>query len=180
MHFQRTPIEGVWVIDPERRHDERGWFARVFDERELASRGLRTSFPQCSVSHNRRTGTLRGLHLQAPPHEEAKLIRCTAGAVFDVAVDVRHGSPTRGAWHAVELSAANGRLVYLAEGIAHGFQTLVDDSELFYQISSAYEPSAARGYRWDDPAFGIEWPRADERIIAGKDLAWPLVDGADR
>jgi dTDP-4-dehydrorhamnose 3,5-epimerase len=171
--FTETELAGAWVVAPEPLSDVRGFFARTFDADEFARRGLRSVFPQCSVSYNARAGTLRGMHFQAPPHEEAKLVRCTAGAIFDVILDLRPGSATRGRWVGVELSAENRRALYVPEGFAHGFQTLADATEVFYQISADFAPAAARGVRWDDPAFGIEWPAADVRIISDRDRAYP-------
>lgn len=173
MIFTETALPGAWVVEPEPVHDERGFFARTFDRDAFATRGLCTAFAQCSVSYNHRAGTLRGLHFQAAPHEEAKLVRCTAGAVFDVIVDLRPGSATRGRWAAVELSAENRRALYIPEGFAHGFQSLADGSELFYQISVPYRPESARGVRWDDPAFAIAWPEAERRIVSARDRSYP-------
>jgi dTDP-4-dehydrorhamnose 3,5-epimerase len=158
MIFTGTNIDGVWVIDAERLEDERGFFARTWDADEFTEQGLNPELTQCSISYNLARGTLRGMHYQAAPHEEAKLVRCTAGAIFDVALDLRPGSPTFKAWFGVELSAQNRRALYVPEGCAHGFLTLEDDSEVHYQISQAYMPDAARGVRWDDPAFAISWP----------------------
>jgi dTDP-4-dehydrorhamnose 3,5-epimerase len=175
MRFGETPIAGAWVVDVEPSSDERGLFARTFDADLFAERGLSSSFPQCSTSFNHRAGTLRGLHYQAEPHAECKLVRCTAGAVFDVMVDLRPGSPTNARWYGLELSAADRRAVYVPRGVAHGFQTLVDGSELLYLIDTPYEPAAARGVRWDDPAVGIEWPEppGGERVISERDRAFP-------
>lgn len=173
MRFTETGIDGVLVIDVEPFVDERGMFARVWCEEELAAHGLTAHLSQCSISRNPKAGTLRGMHYQRAPHEEAKLVRCTHGAVYDVALDLREDSPTRGRWHAAELSAENGAALFVPEGCAHGFQTLVDDTEVLYLISHAYTPSASTGVRWDDPAFGIEWPAAAERTIGPRDLAWP-------
>ncbi|HEX8243788.1 MAG TPA: dTDP-4-dehydrorhamnose 3,5-epimerase, partial [Longimicrobium sp.] len=166
MIFTATELAGAWIVDPERLEDERGFFARTFDAGEFARRGLRSAFPQCSVSFNARAGTLRGMHFQAEPHAEAKLVRCTAGAVYDVIVDLRPESPTRLRWIGVELSAANRRALYVPEGCAHGFQTLADASEVFYQISVPYAAESARGVRWNDPAFGITWPAAERRTMS--------------
>ena len=173
MRFTETELAGVLVVDPEPTSDERGLFARTFDSAEFARRGLRSHFPQCSVSFNTHAATLRGMHYQAAPHGEAKLVRCTAGGVFDVAVDLREGSPTRGRWVGVELTAANRRGLYVPEGCAHGFQTLADATEVFYQISAEYVPGAARGVRWDDPALGIAWPAAESRVISERDRTYP-------
>lgn len=172
MIFTETALAGAWLVEVEPHRDERGFFARTFDEAEFARRGLRDRFPQCSVSFNARAGTLRGMHFQAAPHEEAKLVRCTAGAVFDVIVDLRPGSATRGRWVGVELSAANRRALYVPEGFAHGFQTLADDTEVFYQVSAAFHPESARGVRWDDPAFGVGWPAAERRILSERDRGY--------
>jgi dTDP-4-dehydrorhamnose 3,5-epimerase len=158
MTFEETAVPGAFVVTPERAEDDRGFFARTWCRREFAGRGLNPDLSQCGVSWNRRRGTLRGLHYQADPHPEAKLVRCTRGAVFDVAVDLRPGSATFGRWAAAELTADNGRMLYIPEGCAHGFQTLDDDSEVFYQISAAYHPDLARGVRWDDPALNVAWP----------------------
>lgn len=172
MRLTETDLAGAWLVEPEPVADIRGFFARTFDAVEFARRGLRSTFPQCSVSYNARAGTLRGMHFQTAPHEEAKLVRCTAGAIFDVIVDLRVGSATRGRWLGVELTAENRRALYVPEGFAHGFQTLEDRSEVFYQISTAFVPEAAAGVRWDDPAFGIEWPVADSRILSDRDRGY--------
>jgi dTDP-4-dehydrorhamnose 3,5-epimerase len=158
MIFKGTDIDGLWVIEPERHEDERGFFARTWDPDEFAERGLNPELAQCSISFNRARGTLRGLHYQAAPHEEAKLVRCTSGAIFDVALDLRPDSSTFRDWFGVELSAENRLALYIPEGCAHGFLTLADDSEVHYQISQAYVPDAGRGVRWNDPAFAIRWP----------------------
>lgn len=172
MIFQETGLEGMKVIDPEPSSDSRGHFTRTWCAETFRARGIDAAFVQCGASFNHRRGTLRGLHYQAAPHEEAKLIRCTRGRVWDVALDLRVGSPTMGEWRAVELAADTGRMVYLPEGFAHGFQTLEDESELFYQISAAYIPEAARGVRWDDPELAIPWPLADP-ILSEKDRGLP-------
>jgi dTDP-4-dehydrorhamnose 3,5-epimerase len=158
MKFIETAVAGAWVIEPERHEDDRGFFARTWDTTVFAERGLNPAFVQSSVSYNHRRGTLRGLHYQVAPCEEAKLVRCTAGAVFDVAVDLRPASKSFCQWFGVELSAANRLGLYVPEGCAHGFLTLSDDSEIAYQISEFWAPEAGRGVRWNDPVFGIEWP----------------------
>ncbi|MBM3981665.1 MAG: dTDP-4-dehydrorhamnose 3,5-epimerase [Planctomycetes bacterium] len=168
-----TVLPGVFVIEVEPRADARGLFARTYCAEEFAARGLCTTWPQCNVSFNTKAGTLRGMHWQAAPHEEVKLVRCTAGAALDVVADLRVGSPTYKKWVAVELTAENRRAVYIPGGFAHGFQTLVDGTELFYQMSAFYVPEAARGARWDDPALNIEWPACAGRVIAPRDLAFP-------
>ena len=172
MNFRETAIAGVWVVEPERLEDERGFFARTWDTREFAERGLSGRLVQCSVSYNARRGTLRGLHYQAAPHEEAKLVRCTAGVVYDVAVDLRAGSETLCSWVGVELSAENRLALYVPEGCAHGFLTLADDSEIVYQMSAFHSPEAARGVRYDDPAFAVDWP--DEVVLVNeRDRSYP-------
>ena len=176
MIFRATKLEGAFLIEPERKEDERGYFARTFCEREFAEHGLRSCFVQCNTSFNRRKGTLRGMHFQAAPHEEAKLVSCTRGAIYDVIVDLRPGSSTYHQHVAETLSADNGRMLYIPEGFAHGFQTLADDTEVFYQMSEFYDPESARGVRWNDPAFQIQWPEA-ERIMIARDREYPLVKG---
>lgn len=171
MRFSETELPGVFVIDLERIEDERGFFARSWDAEEFARQGLDARLVACNISYNKRQGTLRGMHFQAAPHGEFKLVRCTRGAVYDVAVDLRPGSPGFCRWFAVELTADNRRMLFVPPDVAHGFQTLTDDTELFYQMSHHYEPTAARGVRWDDPAFGIRWPNA-ERVITARDRAF--------
>jgi dTDP-4-dehydrorhamnose 3,5-epimerase len=173
--FQETPMPGALVIEPERIEDERGFFARTFSSEEFAARGLDPRVDQCSTSFNPKVGTLRGMHYQAAPHAEAKLVRCTRGAIFDVAVDLRRDSPAYLRWFGVELSADDGRALFVPEGCAHGFQTLVDSTEVLYQISTPHVPSAGRGVRWDDPAFGIKWPPAPPggRTMSRRDAEYP-------
>lgn len=173
MIFRPQDIPGLFLVDLELRGDERGWFARSFCAEEFAAHGLAASMPQSSVSLNRRKHSLRGMHFQHAPHAEAKLIRVTRGALYDVALDLRRESPTYLQWRAFELRAGDGRQVYIPEGCAHGFQTLEDDTEILYQISTPYRPEASAGVRWDDPAFGIAWPPAPERILSPRDLAFP-------
>ncbi|HEY1514494.1 MAG TPA: dTDP-4-dehydrorhamnose 3,5-epimerase [Gaiellaceae bacterium] len=173
MRFVATEIDGVHVLELEPFADERGLFARVWAEEELAAHGLTAAVSQCSISRNTRAGTLRGMHFQHAPHAEAKLVRCTRGAIYDVALDLRAGSSTLGRWFGVELSAENGAGLFIPEGCAHGFQTLVDDTEVLYLISAPYAPQAAAGVRWDDPTFGIEWPPSDERTINERDRTYP-------
>ena len=163
---------GAFVIDIEKKEDERGFFARTFCEREFAELGLEARFVQCSISHNTRKGTLRGLHYQAAPFEEVKLVRCTAGALYDVIVDLRRDSPTFTKSFGVELTAHNCRMLYIPKQFAHGFQTLRDHTEILYQMTQFYSPESARGVRWNDPAFGIQWP-PDERIINERDQKYP-------
>lgn len=163
-----TALPGAFIIDPERHHDERGFFARTWSGEEFRAHGLTDRLTQCSVSFNQRKGTLRGMHYQAAPYSEIKLVRCTAGAVYDVIVDLRPDSPAFRRWLAVELTAENRRMLYIPAGCAHGFQTLAPASEVFYQIDGAYMPDFGRGVRWNDPAFAIEWP-ADERTMNARD-----------
>jgi dTDP-4-dehydrorhamnose 3,5-epimerase len=173
MRFLPTPLPGAWVIEPEQLDDERGWFARTFDADEFHARGLNPAIVQCNASFNARRGTLRGMHYQAAPHGESKLVRCVRGAIFDVAVDLRADSPTRGRWHGVELSGENRRAYYIPAGLAHGFQTLTDGCEVLYQMGHRYVPDAARGVRFDDPAFAIEWPDPHgERIVSERDRGY--------
>jgi dTDP-4-dehydrorhamnose 3,5-epimerase len=163
------------VIELEPSRDERGWFARTFDSGELREAGIEMEVAQASASFNPRAGTLRGLHYQAEPHAEQKIVRCTRGAIFDVAVDVRDDSPTRGRWFSIELGADDPRMLYVPPRFAHGFQTLADGTELSYLISPEYVPGAARGIRWNDPEIGIDWPAA-ERIISERDRELPILD----
>jgi dTDP-4-dehydrorhamnose 3,5-epimerase len=158
MRFTELAAPGVFVVEQERHADSRGFFARTFCRDEFAAHGLAGDFVQCNTSFNERRGTLRGMHLQRPPHEEIKLVRCTRGAILDVVVDLRPEAPTFRQWVAVELTEDNGRALYIPAGCAHGFQTLADGSEVFYQMAERYHPAAAAGVRWDDPAFGIDWP----------------------
>jgi dTDP-4-dehydrorhamnose 3,5-epimerase len=172
MIFTATGVEGVWVIEPERHEDERGFFARTWDAVEFQSRGLSADLSQCSVSYNCRRGTLRGLHYQEAPHAEVKLVRCTAGAIFDVAVDLRPDSPSFTRWFGAELTAENRTALYVPEGCAHGFLTLTDGAEVTYQISTPYVPNAGRGVRFDDPAFGVDWP-GDVVVVNERDRSYP-------
>ena len=162
--FTPTPLAGAFVVELDRREDDRGFFARSFCQEEFAAHGLSPVVAQCNVSYNARRGTLRGMHYQAEPHAEAKLVRCTQGAIWDVIVDLRRGSPTFRRWYGVELSADNRRALYAPEGMAHGFQSLTDDAEVLYLMSRPYQAEAARGVRWDDPAFGIRWPIAEPHL----------------
>ena len=172
MKFTETRIPGVFVIELERHEDDRGWFARAWCREEFAAHGLPTDLAQTNLSHNTQRGTVRGMHFQITPHAEAKLIRCIAGAVHDVVLDLRSESATFKQSFATELSADNGRAVFLPKGIAHGFQTLTDDATLFYQMSTPYASESARGVRWDDATFQIEWPIA-EAIVCERDAAFP-------
>lgn len=172
MIFVPTTLAGAVVVDLDRREDERGFFARSFCHSEFEAHGLERCVSQCNISFNHRRGTLRGLHWQAAPHGEAKLVRVTRGSIWDVIVDLRPSSPTLGAWFGVELSAENRRALYVPRDFAHGFQTLVDDVEVFYQMSTDYVAGAQRGARWNDPAFGVEWPIASP-ILNQRDGAYP-------
>jgi dTDP-4-dehydrorhamnose 3,5-epimerase len=171
--FVATKLGDAFVLELERHEDERGFFARAWCRDEFADHGLVAALSQSSISRNSRAGTLRGMHFQTAPHEEAKLVRCTAGAIFDVIVDLRADSPTYTEWLGVELDAERGNALYVPKGFAHGFQTLVDKTDVLYMISDPYVPEAASGVRWDDPAFGIEWPDAGTRTISERDRAWP-------
>ena len=174
MLFRPLAIDGAFLIEPTPSADERGLFARIFDAALYAEHGLRSEFPQRSVSYNHRRGTLRGLHMQAAPHAETKIIRCTAGAVHDVVVDLRPGSPSFGQHVAVELSASNRYSLYVPRGCAHGFQTLCDETEVYYEIDMPFEAAAAIGVRYDDPALQIAWP-LDVSVIGDRDLVWPAL-----
>jgi dTDP-4-dehydrorhamnose 3,5-epimerase len=169
--FKETKLKGAYVIEIEPIEDDRGFFARTFCQKEFEQLGLNLCIAQCNISINRKKGTLRGMHYQAAPHEEAKLVSCTKGSINDVIIDLRLGSLTYGRWISVELSAENRKMLYIPKGFAHGFQTLEDDTEIFYQMSEFYHPESARGVRWDDPAFGIEWP-LEEKVISEKDSAY--------
>ncbi len=172
MIFTETRLKGAFVIEPERREDDRGYFARTFCRREFEAHGLNPHVEQCNISFNRRKGTLRGMHFQAAPYEEAKLVRCIRGAIYDVIIDLRPDSTDFKRHVAVTLSAENGKMLYAPEGFAHGFQTLEDNTEVFYLMSRPYAAECTRGVRWNDPAFAIEWPPA-QRIILERDQRYP-------
>jgi dTDP-4-dehydrorhamnose 3,5-epimerase len=172
MIFTETKLQGAFIIDIDRIEDERGFFARTWCQREFEAHGLCTQLAQCNISFNKSKGTLRGMHYQAAPYAEAKLVRCTSGAIYDVIIDLRPDSPTFKRWVAVELTADNRRMLFIPEGFAHGFQTLANGTEVFYQMSQFYAPEYARGVRWDDPAFKVSWP-AEKRIISERDQAFP-------
>jgi len=174
MKFESTPLDGAFVVSLQRIEDERGSFARSYCAREFAAQGLEPLSAQCNLSWNARRGTLRGMHYQADPHREAKLVRCTRGALWDVIVDLRPESPSFRHWHGVELSAANALALYVPPGFAHGFQTLLDDTEVFYQMSAFHDPELGRGVRWDDPAIGIRWPLADP-LLSQRDRSFELL-----
>ena len=178
MKFIETELKGAYIIEPERLEDERGFFARTFCQKEFEAQGLNPGLVQCSISHNKRKGTIRGMHYQVAPMAETRLVRCTKGAIYDVIIDLRTGSPTYCQSLAEDLDSENSRMIYIPEGFAHGFQTLEDDTEVFYQMSEFYSPEHARGVRWDDPAFGIRWP-LDMKIISKKDKNYPLMSQTD-
>jgi dTDP-4-dehydrorhamnose 3,5-epimerase len=174
MQFTETKIKGAWILDAERIADERGFFARTWARDEFAAHGLNPDLAQCNVSYNHHKGTVRGMHWQAPPHAETKLVRCTQGGIYDVIVDIRADSPTYRQSVGVELTAENRRALYIPQGCAHGFQTLEDATEVFYMITEYYAPSAAHGMRWDDPAIGIRWP-LNVTVISERDRTYPLI-----
>jgi dTDP-4-dehydrorhamnose 3,5-epimerase len=175
MHFIETVIPGAWVIDPDLHRDERGRFLRAWCAREFSERGLPFLPVQGNMGYSAAKGTLRGMHLQKAPAFEAKLIRCTRGAMFDVVLDLRLESSTYGKWYGLELTAENARMLYVPERCAHGYQTLHQDTEMFYLTSAFYTPGAATGVRFDDPAFAIQWPLAPT-VISQQDRGWPLVN----
>jgi dTDP-4-dehydrorhamnose 3,5-epimerase len=174
MIFAPVSPQGLVVVEPELDEDTRGFFARLYSDEDFAAAGISRRFCEWSVSFNRRRGTLRGLHFQAEPHPEAKLVRCTSGAIYDVAVDLRPGSTTFGSWWAAELSAANHRMLFVPEGFAHGFQSLEDETEVAYAISEPYVPELARGVRWDDPDLAIPWP-LDSPTLSARDRELPSL-----
>lgn len=172
MIFKSTPLPGAYVVEIEPIEDERGFFARGWCRREFEKNGLNPELLQINFAFSRRKGTLRGLHFQRPPHAEAKLIRCTRGAIYDVIIDLRRGSPTFRRWLGVELTSDNRRMLYVPEGFAQGYQTLVDDTEIYYHTSQFYNPEAASGVRWNDPAFAVDWP-LPVTTISTADSSWP-------
>lgn len=174
MQFTETKINGAYIIDIERREDSRGFFARAFCQREFAAHGLKPAIAQANVAYNFKRGALRGMHFQSPPAAETKLVRCTRGAILDIIVDLRPESPTYLQNIAVELNEENGRALYVPERFAHGYQTLEDNTEVFYQMGNYYTPDDAAGLRFDDPKLGIQWP-LPVASISEKDLAWPLL-----
>ncbi len=180
MHIHETTIPGVRLIDSDVFPDERGLFVRAWVADEFEAMGLETRIVQASLATNTRRGTIRGLHYQAPPFEETKVIRAVRGRVWDVALDLRPDSPTFGRWYGVELGFDNHRLLYIPHGVAHGYQTLTDDAAVFYFVSEPYSPEHQRGVRWNDPAFGIEWPLGSPTSISERDAAFPDFGGAQR
>lgn len=175
MIFSETDLKGAFVIEPELREDERGFFARTWCADEFALHGLNPQLVQCSISFNKKQGTLRGMHYQVAPHEETKLVRCTRGKIFDVIIDLRPQSATYTKYFGVVLSESNRLMLYIPEGMAHGFQTLEDETEVFYQMSKSVHPESARGVRWDDPCFSIQWPVSD-RIISARDRQYAVFN----
>ena len=175
--FNETRLKGAFVIEPEKFEDQRGFFARSFSEQEFSDHGLRSHFVEAGISFNLRRHTVRGMHFQAGPHAQAKLVRCTRGAIFDVMIDLRPQSHTYKQWVAQELTATNRLMLYIPEGFAHGFQTLTDETEVFYQLSGRYTPTSERGVRWNDPIFGIHWPETENVIINERDRTYPDFRG---
>lgn len=174
MIFTETPLQGAYLIDLKRIEDSRGFFARSWCQNEFSEYDLETNLAQCNISFNAKKDTLRGMHYQAEPYAEAKLVRCTMGAIYDVIIDLRPNSKTFKDWFGVELTAENRRSLYIPKGFAHGFQTLMDNSEVFYQMSAFFHPESTRGLRWDDSDFRIEWPYVEKRIISNRDKNLPL------
>jgi dTDP-4-dehydrorhamnose 3,5-epimerase len=174
MQFTSSSIPGAWVIDITPIHDDRGFFATTWLPDELRQRGIDSVVAQCNIAFNHRRGTLRGLHFQTAPHAQAKIVRATRGALLDVIVDLRPDSPTWRQWELFELTADNRRMLYIPPGLAHGYLTLTDDAEMFYQASTPWAPQAEAGVRWNDPAFGITWP-FEPTVISAKDQTWPLL-----
>jgi dTDP-4-dehydrorhamnose 3,5-epimerase len=172
MTFSETPLAGAYTIDISPIHDVRGFFAKAWSLQDFQHAGLDPTLVQCSIAWNKAKGTLRGMHFQHAPFDEVKVVRCTRGSILDVIVDLRPGSPTRCQWTSAELSDSNHRMLYIPKGFAHGYLTLADDVEVYYHVSAAYSPEHADGVRWDDPAFGIEWPFLPD-VISDRDRAWP-------
>ena len=169
MMFTETKLKGAYVIEPEKLEDERGFFARTFCRKEFEAHGLNPNLVQCNISFNKRESTIRGMHYQVKPYGETKLVSCVGGAIYDIIIDMRPNSPTYCQWLAVELTSENFKLLYVPEGFAHGFQTLCDNTVVFYHMSEFYASEYANGVRWNDPVFGIQWPAASKRIISAKD-----------
>ncbi len=176
MKFIETPLEGAYLIEIELISDHRGFFARSWCEREFGDHGLNSNLVQCNISFNTKKGTLRGMHYQIKPHEETKLVRCTQGSIYDVIIDIRQDSPTFKSWYGVNLGASNRKMLYIPEGFAHGFQTLEDNTEVFYQMSNFYHGESARGLKWDDPDVGIDWILKDNLIISERDRGYLPIE----
>jgi len=172
LKFTETPLKGAFIVDVDKIEDNRGFFARSWCQKEFEQQGLNNQLVQCNISFNAKKGTLRGMHFQTKPYEEAKLVRCTMGALFDVIIDLRQDSATFKQWFGVELSQDNRKMLFIPEGFAHGFQTLKDNTEVFYQMSHFFYTESARGVSWNDPAFNIKWPHEDNRIISDKDKSY--------
>lgn len=175
MRIEALDLADAYLLVPEPIEDKRGFFARSFSAEQLNAEGLVTQFPEWSLSYNKRAGTLRGMHWQAEPHVETKLVQCISGAIYDVIVDMRPGSPSFSRWQGISLSSENRNILYVPAGFAHGFQTLTDDAEVYYHISETFRPEGARGVRWDDADIGIEWPETNDRIISDRDSGLPLL-----
>ena len=173
MIFTETKLKGAFIIEIEKREDERGFFARAWCKKEFEAHGLTSHMVQANIAFSRKKGTLRGMHYQASPYEEAKLIRCIKGGIFDVIIDLRPDSPTYKEWFGLQLISDNYKMLYAPEGFAHGYKTLIDKTEAFYQVTQFYAPESERGVRWDDPAFDIEWPEPNDLVISEKDKNWP-------
>ncbi len=173
MIFLETILKGAYIIEPESIKDRRGFFARTWCKQEFEAGGLNPQIVQCNIAFNIKKGTIRGMHYQRAPYEEVKLVRCTKGAIYDVIIDLRLDSPTYGKWVGVELTVVNHKMLYVPEGFAHGYQTLEDNTEVFYQVSQFYTPGAEQGIRWDDPSFDIVWPESEFTLISDKDRNWP-------
>jgi len=173
MIFKETKLQGAFIVEPKKFEDERGFFAHSWSEREFTQRGLDPRLVECSISFNRQRGTLRGMHYQAAPHGQVKIVRCTMGSIYDVIIDLRTGSPTFKQWVGIELTSENRRMLYIPTDFAHGFQTLQDDTEVFYQMSAPYAPESGRGVRWNDSAFAIDWPQRADIIINARDGSYP-------
>jgi dTDP-4-dehydrorhamnose 3,5-epimerase len=173
MEFAETSLKGAYLVRLKKMEDDRGYFARAWCCDEFSRQGLNPGMLQLNVGFSHSRGTLRGMHYQLAPHAEAKFIRCTRGAIYDVIIDLRDGSPTIGQWYGIELTPENGLMLYAPEGFAHGYQTLVDDTEMYYMTTRPYAPAAARGVRYDDPTFGIRWP-LPVSLISASDRAWPV------
>ena len=173
MNFKETKLKGVYLIELEKNKDERGFFARSFCRNEFYSHGIKFNIAQCSISFNKTKGILRGMHYQPSPYGEAKLVSCIKGKIYDVVLDLRKGSATYCKWQALELSEKSYQILYIPKGLAHGFQTLENNSAVYYQISEFYHPECARGIRWDDPLFSIKWP-LKLKMISAKDKTYPL------
>lgn len=174
MHLTETKLPGSYIIEPERFNDERGFFARVYSEQEFAAAGVDARFIESNLSFNFKKGSLRGMHYQASPHGQAKLVRCTHGAIFDVGIDLRVDSPTYKQWVGVELTEQNRLLFFIPGDFAHGYLTLEDNTEVTYQVTGAYVPESSRGFRWNDPSFGIQWPDVGELVMNERDRNYPL------